>query len=98
MANREPETHMEILKDIVYAPDHGIRGRLDVVLPDGGRDLPLEMVVHGGGMWSLSKERMHRVAEFVATRGWVAVNVNDGPDELHGIWCAQNDPQPRLLP
>ena len=67
---------MEIIKDIAYAPAHGVRGRLDVVIPEGGRNLPVVLVVHGGGMRSLSKERMHRVAEFVAEEGWAAVNVN----------------------
>ena len=67
---------MEIARNIAYAPAHGERGRLDLVLPDDASGRPVVMVVHGGGMQALSKERMDRVAEFLAERGWAAVNVN----------------------
>ena len=67
---------MEVIRDIAYAPDHGERGQLDLVLPDGASDRPVVMVIHGGGLQALSKTRMDLVAEFVAEQGWAAVNVN----------------------
>ena len=67
---------MEIVRNIAYAPEHGERGRLDLVLPDGASGRSVVMVIHGGGMRALSKERMDNVAAFVAEQGWAAVNVN----------------------
>jgi acetyl esterase/lipase len=65
-----------IVRDIAYAPAHGVRGRLDLALPEPASGCPIVMVIHGGGLRSLSKERMDNVATFVAEQGWVAVNVN----------------------
>jgi acetyl esterase/lipase len=62
--------------DVAYAPAHGRRGMLDIHLPDGGRHLPVVMVIHGGGLTSLSKERMRNVCTFIVEQGWAAVNVN----------------------
>jgi acetyl esterase/lipase len=67
---------VEIVRDIAYAPEHGERGQLDLVLPDDASGRPVVMVIHGGGLQALSKTRMDRVAEFVAEQGWAAVNVN----------------------
>ena len=67
---------MQVIKDVAYNADHGVRGLLDVYVPDGGRDLPIVMVIHGGGLRSLSKERMSTLTEWVAEQGWAAVNVN----------------------
>ena len=63
-------------KNIVYASEHGERGRLDLHLPDNATNCPLVMVIHGGGLQALSKERMDGVAAFIAEQGWAAVNVN----------------------
>jgi len=67
---------VKTIRDIAYAPEHGERGMLDLVLPDDASGRPVVMVVHGGGMRALSKARMDRVAAFVAEMGWAAVNVN----------------------
>jgi acetyl esterase/lipase len=34
------------------------------------------MVIHGGGLQALSKERMTGVSTFIAEQGWVVVNIN----------------------
>ena len=70
-----------IERNIVYAPEHGERGQLDLYLPDGaarteGPSCPMVIVIHGGGLQALSKERMDGVSTFVAEQGWGAVNVN----------------------
>ena len=70
------DKHLELVRDIAYAPAHGERGLLDLALPDDANGRPVVMVVHGGGLQALSKARMDRVAEFVAEQGWAAVNVN----------------------
>ena len=67
---------MEVIRDLPYAPSHGRRGLLDLHLPDAEEGRPVVMVIHGGGLQALSKERMDNVAAFVAERGWAAVNVN----------------------
>jgi len=67
---------MQIHRDIPYAPGHGERGLLDIVCPEGAAGRPVVVVIHGGGMEALSKERMDGVAAFIAERGLVAVNVN----------------------
>ena len=35
-----------ILKNVVYAPEHGQRGRLDLHLADGAEDRPVVVVIH----------------------------------------------------
>ena len=65
-----------IERNIVYAPEHGARGQLDLHLPDGAANPPAVIVIHGGGLQALSKERMDGVSAFIAEQGWAAVNVN----------------------
>ena len=62
--------------NIAYAPEHGERGNLDIFLPNNASNCPLVMIIHGGGLQSLIKERMTGVSQFIAEQGWVAVNVN----------------------
>jgi len=95
---------MRIKREIVYAPEHGERGQLDLHLPeDAANRPPTVVVIHGGGLQALSKERMEGVAAFVAEQGWAAVNVGyrllpDHPfpaplqDVLHAIrWVRETD-------
>ncbi len=67
---------MKTRLDVAYAPEHGQRGKLDIHLPDDAESLPVVMVIHGGGLRSLSKERMRNVCTFLVEQGWAAVNVN----------------------
>jgi acetyl esterase/lipase len=100
---------MNIERNIAYALDHGVRGQLDLYLPDGASQRPLAMVIHGGGLQALSKERMEGVSTFVAEQGWVAVNVNyrllpDHPfpaslqDVLRAYNWIQDTDHPSLVP
>ncbi len=67
---------MHVERNIYYAPDHGERGKLDLFLPEGASNRPIVMVIHGGGLQALNKERMDGVSEFIVERGWAVVNVN----------------------
>ncbi|MFW6189610.1 MAG: alpha/beta hydrolase [Planctomycetota bacterium] len=67
---------METLTDVAYAPEHGREGMLDIHRPEAAENTPIVMVVHGGGLQALSKERMRNVCTFLVERGWAAVNVN----------------------
>jgi acetyl esterase/lipase len=67
---------MHVVRNIHYAPEHGERGKLDLFLPEGAWDCPIVMVIHGGGLKTLSKERMDGVSEFVVEQNWVAVSIN----------------------
>lgn len=67
---------MKVKKNIPYAPHHGERGLLDLLFPDQASNCPIVMVIHGGGLQALSKERMTGVSEFIVEQGWVAVNIN----------------------
>ena len=67
---------MQIKRDIIYNLQHGERGRLDLFFPDQASGCPIVMVIHGGGLQALSKERMDGVSTFIAEQGWVVVNVN----------------------
>jgi acetyl esterase/lipase len=94
-----------IKRNMPYAPEHGERGQLDLHLPDGAANSPVVIVIHGGGLQALSKERMDGVSAYVAEQGWAAVNVGyrllpDHPfpapllDVLRAIqWVRETDQQ-----
>jgi acetyl esterase/lipase len=65
-----------IRRNIAYAPEHGTRGLLDLYLPRGAASRPTVIVLHGGGLQALNKERMDGVAAFLAEQGWAVANVN----------------------
>jgi acetyl esterase/lipase len=67
---------VKVIKDIPYAPQHGERGLLDLMLPDGAADRPVVVVIHGGGFQALNKERMTRVGAFLVERAFAVVNIN----------------------
>lgn len=67
---------MKVLKDVAYAPEHGERGLLDVMLPDEAEERPVVVVIHGGGFQALNKERMGRVGTFLVEAGFAVVNIN----------------------
>jgi len=62
--------------DIPYAPEHGEHGRLDLLLPNDASNRPIVVVIHGGRLRELSKERVAGWSEFIVEQGWVAVNIN----------------------
>jgi acetyl esterase/lipase len=67
---------MRAIRDIAYAPEHGDRGRLDVLLPDEAEARPVVVVIHGGGLQALSKERMEGVSAFLVEHDLAVVNTN----------------------
>ncbi|MGD8239320.1 MAG: alpha/beta hydrolase [Armatimonadota bacterium] len=67
---------MKVIRDVAYAAEYGERGRLDVLLSEGAEGRPVVMVIHGGGLQALNKERMEGVAAFLVERGFAVVNTN----------------------
>jgi acetyl esterase/lipase len=67
---------VKLRMDIPYAPEHGERGRLDLLLPDHATNQPIVVVIHGGALQEFSKERVWGWAQFIVEQGWVAVNIN----------------------
>jgi len=78
---RTPDDEVEVLRDIVYAPEHGRRGLLDVyrrrgAVPDGA-GAPVLLQVHGGA-WTVGSKTGQGVPlmRHLAARGWVCVAIN----------------------
>jgi acetyl esterase/lipase len=78
---RMPADGVEVVKDLVYAPGHGRRGKLDVYRPedtsDAGSGRPVLLQVHGGA-WTIG-EKDHQglpLMKHMASRGWVCVAPN----------------------
>ncbi len=70
-----------------YGPDRAQVA--DVWRPDGGVALPVVALIHGGFWRQLyTKRLMHRMAEAVVARGWVAYNIEYRRVGLvgHGGW------------
>ena len=67
---------MKVINDVAYAPEHGERGLLDLMLPDEADGRPVVLVIHGGGFQALNKERMARVGAFLVGHGFAVVNIN----------------------
>ena len=59
-----------------YIDDGNERHTLDVYLPDAPAGRPMVMVVHGGGLRALSKERMAGCSRQIASAGAVVVTPN----------------------
>jgi acetyl esterase/lipase len=66
------------IKNISYAPEHGFRGQLDVLVPrDGAERAPVLFQIHGGA-WMMS-EKGHQALPLMlqlARAGWVCVAPN----------------------
>jgi acetyl esterase/lipase len=66
------------VKNLVYAPEHGFRGKLDVYLPrDGAAGAPVLFQIHGGA-WVMS-QKAHQALPLMMRRarsGWVCVAPN----------------------
>ena len=75
---RTPVKGVEVVKNLVYAPDHGRRGQLDVYRPETGAVArPVLLQVHGGA-WTIG-EKDHQglpLMKHMASRGWVCVAPN----------------------
>ena len=64
------------IADIVYAPDHGIRGLGDLYLPSESEGRPAALCIHGGGWNHMDKSSWAGVARFLCGEGFGAFNIN----------------------
>ncbi len=65
-------------RDIVYAPEHGVRGKLDVYAPrQGVEGAPVLFQIHGGG-WTIGEKAQQALPLMLhlARAGWVCVAPN----------------------
>ena len=66
-------------RDVVYNPETGKRGRLDIYRPAGREvvEAPVLLQVHGGG-WSIGakEEQGIPLMQHLAAQGWVCVSIN----------------------
>jgi acetyl esterase/lipase len=66
------------VKNLVFAPEHGFRGKLDLYLPaDGASGAPVLFQIHGGA-WTVS-QKAHQALPLMlhlARAGWVCVAPN----------------------
>jgi acetyl esterase/lipase len=67
---------MKRINGIVYAPDHGVRGLGDLLLPDRPERAPMALCIHGGGWNAMDKDSWLGVAEFMSQQGFAAFNIN----------------------
>ncbi len=66
---------MKLIRDIIYAPELGERGRGDLFLPDDftpSNAIPSALVIHGGGWNAMEKSSLHPLAKILAERGYVS--------------------------
>ena len=66
-------------KDVVYAPEHGKRGLLDVYRPAAGTNgrAPVLLQVHGGA-WTIGNKDQQGIPlmQHLAAKGWICVAIN----------------------
>ena len=91
-----------IIADIAYAPEHGERGLLDVMLPEGEGPFPVVVCIHGGGWRRGDKSGGRRMAGWLRELGIASVLPNyrlstDAPfpaqrDDILAVmnWVAEN--------
>jgi acetyl esterase/lipase len=75
---RMPTSHLDVTKDVAYAPEHGKRGLLDIYRPRGEvRNAPVLLQVHGGA-WTIGTKDQQGLPlmRHLAARGWVCVAIN----------------------
>lgn len=69
-------TDYDIRRDVVFTPrDWPEALKADVYVPRGAGPFPAVLVIHGGGWESGDRAQVESIAERVAARGFVAVNV-----------------------
>ena len=76
---RKRSDAVRVERDVVYNPETGKRGRLDIYRPAGREvvDAPVLLQVHGGG-WSIGAkdEQGIPLMQHLAAKGWVCVSIN----------------------
>lgn len=70
------ETRYDIRKDVTYTPADWPQALLaDLYVPEGKGPFPAVLVIHGGGWENGDREQVQSIAERVAERGYVVMNV-----------------------
>lgn len=69
---------MRLIKDISYAPENGWRGTGDLLLPDNPRNsqIPVALVIHGGGWNAMDKYGLYPLGKLFALKGFAAFMIN----------------------
>lgn len=70
------ETSYSVRSDVVFTPSNWPQKLLaDVYVPEGKGPFPAVLVIHGGGWEEGDREQVRSIAERVAQRGFVVMNV-----------------------
>ncbi|MEP9365265.1 alpha/beta hydrolase [Nocardioides sp. CN2-186] len=76
---RMRDVSVRVEKNVVYAPENGKRGLLDIYLPAEGEvsKAPVLLQVHGGG-WTIGNKDQQGIPlmQHLAAKGWVCVAIN----------------------
>lgn len=83
MADRGP------VETVIYGQDNPVRQTLDVWYPASDEPELAVMVIHGGGLRSLDRHRMAGVAGWLATQGYLVINL--------GYRLVQDAPYPAAI-
>lgn len=67
---------MQVTRDVPYRPEAGVRGLLDVYLPDTPAPHPIVVCIHGGGWYQGDKSWMREHCEILAGIGVVGIAMN----------------------
>jgi len=67
---------METIEDIAYAPEHGLRGLGDLLLPEKPERAPMALCIHGGGWNAMDNYSWAGVAQLMCEQGFAAYNIN----------------------
>jgi len=94
----EVETAYAVRDDISFTPDHWSHElKADVYQPEGAGPFPAVVLVHGGGWVIGVREEMLLIAQALAKRGYVVINISYrlAPDSIFPAHL--RDLQPDLL-
>jgi acetyl esterase len=94
--NRSLVSNLNIYRDIVYAKPGKKELKYDVFAPKGGKDLPMVVIIHGGGWssnnedimrafaWELAKENTYVVASI--DYRWInSLDGDETPNSMHHL-------------
>lgn len=93
-----PRTDFSTKTDLTFSPDGWPQAlQADLYLPEGGQPRPAVLLVHGGGWERRSREDMTWIAEELASKGFVVMNIDyrfapehTFPAQLYDLQLAMN--------